>query len=117
MSGRWPPREHFEELRQALLADGYDLSWEQEGDWRAPYSRHEVRCEIRPTDAPPVPLAPEITALEAELAGCGCDDARNHYQQAVDKLPPPQLRSRQDRKSTRLNSSHVRISYAVFCLK
>src|SRR3989442_11722075 len=25
--------------------------------------------------------------------------------------------SRVDRKSTRLNSSHVRISYAVFCLK
>src|SRR3989442_7954917 len=25
--------------------------------------------------------------------------------------------SRADRKSTRLNSSHVRISYAVFCLK
>src|SRR3989442_2068386 len=26
-------------------------------------------------------------------------------------------RQEQDRKSTRLNSSHVRISYAVFCLK
>src|SRR3989442_11297926 len=26
-------------------------------------------------------------------------------------------RRRPDRKSTRLNSSHVRISYAVFCLK
>src|SRR5271157_531334 len=26
-------------------------------------------------------------------------------------------RKRPDRKSTRLNSSHVRISYAVFCLK
>src|SRR5579872_7536782 len=26
-------------------------------------------------------------------------------------------RPRADRKSTRLNSSHVRISYAVFCLK
>src|SRR5258705_9332572 len=25
--------------------------------------------------------------------------------------------SRKDRKSTRLNSSHLRISYAVFCLK
>src|SRR5690554_7627431 len=25
--------------------------------------------------------------------------------------------TRSDRKSTRLNSSHVRISYAVFCLK
>src|SRR5690349_22684246 len=27
------------------------------------------------------------------------------------------LNGRQDRKSTRLNSSHVEISYAVFCLK
>src|SRR2546430_8253412 len=27
------------------------------------------------------------------------------------------IRSRQDRKSTRLNSSHSQISYAVFCLK
>src|SRR6266498_3306733 len=27
------------------------------------------------------------------------------------------LALRRDRKSTRLNSSHVRISYAVFCLK
>src|SRR5690606_39852628 len=29
---------------------------------------------------------------------------------------PPERRLR-DRKSTRLNSSHVKISYAVFCLK
>src|SRR5690554_7778121 len=28
-----------------------------------------------------------------------------------------QLQGEGDRKSTRLNSSHVRISYAVFCLK
>src|SRR5690554_7777181 len=28
-----------------------------------------------------------------------------------------QVANAQDRKSTRLNSSHVRISYAVFCLK
>src|SRR5690606_40517871 len=27
------------------------------------------------------------------------------------------LRPEEDRKSTRLNSSHVKISYAVFCLK
>src|SRR3989442_8643326 len=35
-------------------------------------------------------------------------------------LPPPLVSESQapaDRKSTRLNSSHVRISYAVFCLK
>src|SRR5437868_7928743 len=29
----------------------------------------------------------------------------------------PRRRCRPDRKSTRLNSSHVSISYAVFCLK
>src|SRR5699024_12594044 len=31
--------------------------------------------------------------------------------------PGARARRRQDRKSTRLNSSHVSISYAVFCLK
>src|SRR3712207_7344335 len=37
----------------------------------------------------------------------------------ADRLPqPPQLLpERGDRKSTRLNSSHANISYAVFCLK
>src|SRR5437773_12070299 len=29
----------------------------------------------------------------------------------------PRLRAIRDRKSTRLNSSHITISYAVFCLK
>src|SRR5207302_11484822 len=32
-------------------------------------------------------------------------------------LRPPSLSEAGDRKSTRLNSSHVKISYAVFCLK
>src|SRR5438067_5653299 len=31
--------------------------------------------------------------------------------------PLPRWRPTRDRKSTRLNSSHVSISYAVFCLK
>src|SRR5439155_21485840 len=39
---------------------------------------------------------------------------RAHYQPHPDRLP---LCSTVDRKSTRLNSSHVAISYAVFCLK
>src|SRR5688572_32364911 len=30
---------------------------------------------------------------------------------------PAEVRTREDRKSTRLNSSHSQISYAVFCLK
>src|SRR5215469_17799846 len=32
-------------------------------------------------------------------------------------VPRPHGRGARDRKSTRLNSSHVEISYAVFCLK
>src|SRR5699024_12408923 len=35
-----------------------------------------------------------------------------HRARPADRHPPPG-----DRKSTRLNSSHVSISYAVFCLK
>src|SRR5256885_5159832 len=31
--------------------------------------------------------------------------------------PDNEIRDREDRKSTRLNSSHLVISYAVFCLK
>src|SRR5437899_7628433 len=33
------------------------------------------------------------------------------------RLPPTVFWPRPDRKSTRLNSSHLGISYAVFCLK
>src|SRR2546426_3042315 len=33
------------------------------------------------------------------------------------RVPKPPLVVRADRKSTRLNSSHLVISYAVFCLK
>src|SRR3712207_6877016 len=36
---------------------------------------------------------------------------------AVDPARVHQVVRRQDRKSTRLNSSHANISYAVFCLK
>src|SRR3712207_7888952 len=34
-----------------------------------------------------------------------------------DRVDLPHLRQQADRKSTRLNSSHANISYAVFCLK
>src|SRR5690606_39933818 len=33
------------------------------------------------------------------------------------RLVGPSITSKSDRKSTRLNSSHVKTSYAVFCLK
>src|SRR5215208_2144064 len=40
--------------------------------------------------------------------------ATRHHAEAQQR---PEARTRRDRKSTRLNSSHVAISYAVFCLK
>src|SRR5436309_12638892 len=36
---------------------------------------------------------------------------------ALDRRAATRAAHAQDRKSTRLNSSHVKISYAVFCLK
>src|SRR5690554_7292867 len=50
--------------------------------------------------------------LNADLRG-----SRSYYEM-ISKLEKHQSKTKQsDRKSTRLNSSHVRISYAVFCLK
>src|SRR3712207_8597133 len=43
--------------------------------------------------------------------------ARRGRLAAADLQPGRQGRSGRDRKSTRLNSSHANISYAVFCLK
>src|SRR3712207_7945359 len=63
----------------------------------------------------------------AEIAVMGPEGAVNIiYRRDVAKSPTPEERrrvliddykARLDRKSTRLNSSHANISYAVFCLK
>src|SRR5699024_11599641 len=48
----------------------------------------------------------------------GCSKASAYGPEKKDiKSEPSSTRPAQDRKSTRLNSSHVSISYAVFCLK
>src|SRR6266498_4475862 len=57
---------------------------------------------------PASPLQPEATEPTPPELRTG---ARDGLTVAADRLPA------EDRKSTRLNSSHVRISYAVFCLK
>src|SRR5690606_3101827 len=45
----------------------------------------------------------------------GCD--RERRVRDAEKCAAAERQRRTDRKSTRLNSSHVKISYAVFCLK
>src|SRR2546426_6563846 len=47
----------------------------------------------------------------------GDHDPRRHGEPGDDAAPRARLRRARDRKSTRLNSSHLVISYAVFCLK
>src|SRR5436305_7716528 len=65
-------------------------------------------------DALPIQVSTGLTTAQtavlttAQLAGLNT--------RTVTALTTDQL-SNLDRKSTRLNSSHVRISYAVFCLK
>src|SRR3989442_11725563 len=62
-----------------------------------------------------------IIAEKAEATGLRSEapDARVH--EGIDhpepRVPDADVGRFADRKSTRLNSSHVRISYAVFCLK
>src|SRR3712207_8458078 len=47
----------------------------------------------------------------------GVVGARDEHQRGQVRAPGGVADPRQDRKSTRLNSSHANISYAVFCLK
>src|SRR5690349_22210736 len=42
---------------------------------------------------------------------------RRHHVETAEHVDGAVLDREEDRKSTRLNSSHVEISYAVFCLK
>src|SRR5690606_39711632 len=63
------------------------------------YSNTDLRTTVR---------VPDFVKLAEAL---GCVGLRCETADAVDAT------IEQDRKSTRLNSSHVKISYAVFCLK
>src|SRR5690606_40782354 len=64
-------------------------------------------------DRRPVPQGLPLAALRGRRGGLGVRRLR-HPRRGPDRGC---RRRRTDRKSTRLNSSHVKISYAVFCLK
>src|SRR2546430_11552968 len=57
-------------------------------------------------------LFPYTTLFRSRRGAARCDQ-----QQGVSSEAGQHHRAPQDRKSTRLNSSHSQISYAVFCLK
>src|SRR6266496_5504077 len=65
-------------------------------------------------------LFPYTTLFRSRAAAGLALEARAASLEAVrlaPRKPELQRRAGEDRKSTRLNSSHVEISYAVFCLK
>src|SRR2546430_4529302 len=58
-------------------------------------------------------LLPPRAPPHAHVGEDGSETGRRHHRHALQVA----ARRRRDRKSTRLNSSHSQISYAVFCLK
>src|SRR2546422_2454046 len=78
------------------------------------------RSDAGERDARHAPQQPRVVEPERS----GADDAHPHGRRAHTSTPrcDPSMNFRKcstsaDRKSTRLNSSHGYISYAVFCLK
>src|SRR3712207_6886724 len=59
-------------------------------------------------------VGPEHQRLRRDAAATEAGDVGRQREQRTVRVVVPRLR---DRKSTRLNSSHANISYAVFCLK
>src|SRR2546427_8861858 len=61
-------------------------------------------------------LKPDVYAALAERVAKRIEEREQYIQQVIGVVKA-KLAEHRDRKSTRLNSSHSQISYAVFCLK
>src|SRR5699024_12749283 len=64
-----------------------------------------------------VPWSKNSSKYPMNLPESSCRSRIVHNSAAIPALLDTPLTQQRDRKSTRLNSSHVSISYAVFCLK
>src|SRR5256886_12326399 len=85
------------------------LAWAQ--IWRSKATDQYLRNQV--TVDPHAPARWRVMGPLSNLS----EFARAFHCQAGDPMVRPDSLRAQDRKSTRLNSSHSQISYAVFCLK
>src|SRR5256885_13804869 len=76
-----------------------------------------IRRPPRSTLFPYTTLFRSYRGLPAARAEADSFAACRHAESGRLSAPGPPSRRQRDRKSTRLNSSHLVISYAVFCLK
>src|SRR5438034_4034130 len=79
-----------------------DLAWKSRPDPKRDSFVYNV-AQVRQREA----IAPRGKEIEST--------SRLHEQTSYVRLLPDNISCRKDRKSTRLNSSHTVISYAVFC--
>src|SRR3712207_5389267 len=105
---RLPPRSKTTAVTPAALA--------RSAIW-APTCR--ARADLSPS-APRRPIVDALASVRPAVSSTSCTwmcrDERLTTRRGRSGVPVTRLR-RRDRKSTRLNSSHANISYAVFCLK
>src|SRR5690606_7573251 len=94
---------------------------DRDARWSVKYTKARVKEGADPKAFKPVDLAIPMFGYKNHI---GIDRAHGLIRtwdasaaNAHDGARLPDVVSRKDRKSTRLNSSHVKISYAVFCLK
>src|SRR3712207_8703478 len=78
------------------------------------FRSHHQRLAL---DRSPDAVEDESDALSQHVVGAQPVRREPLDQRRDDALVGPAARHELDRKSTRLNSSHANISYAVFCLK
>src|SRR5207245_7219003 len=82
--------------------------------WLTPAVRHQLQQLVRAGGGEGRVVDVQV---EFDQLHVGRDPVSHALEQRRVRFRPPERFALQDRKSTRLNSSHGSISYAVFCLK
>src|SRR3712207_1723307 len=104
------------QARRLLLYGAGDIAFARHRIENSPAPAEQKRIERTRLEAM-VSIAEAATCRRRILLRCFGEDGPEDCGACDMCLAPPRLFDGTDRKSTRLNSSHANISYAVFCLK